>query len=220
MKQKMKNNKLFVITILFCIVCNVNYSQNFNILIKGGLNLSNMIVKDDDKTLSDDYKMLPGFHIHPAIEYSFSDLFSLEGGIAFQSRGYKVKGDNHKFRLTSIYLDIPINAKFNFNLGNVNLFCSLGPYVAFGIGGKIYKEGTVHNITKITKRPIKWGSDWDDDLKTVDYGLNFGVGLDINNFMVGMSYGWGLANLCAIDDLDYKIKNYVLQISVGYKFNL
>jgi len=35
-----------------------------------------------------------------------------------------------------------------------------------------------------------------------------------------MSYGWGLANLCTIDDLDYKIKNYVLQISVGYKFNL
>jgi hypothetical protein len=57
-------------------------------------------------------------------------------------------------------------------------------------------------------------------LKSTDYGLNIGVGLDINNFIVGLNYGWGIANLSTIDDDHNKANNYVLSISLGYKFDL
>ena len=160
--------------------------------------------------------MLAGFHVYPFIEYSFSDLFAIDAGLNFQSRGYSIIEDNFKRRFTSLYIDIPINAKFNFDLGSVKLFCNVGPYVAFGIGGTVYTKTTIGNYTTTARRDIDWG----DDLKSTDYGLNIGVGLDINNFIVGLNYGWGIANLSTIDDDHNKANNYVLSISLGYKFDL
>ncbi len=212
----MKKINLVIVIILSFILSINAFSQNVSIGAKGGLNLSNMIVKNDDETLSDDFKMLAGFHVYPFIEYSFSDLFAIDAGLNFQSRGYSIIENHFKFRFTSLYLDIPVNAKFNFDLGNINLFCNVGPYVAFGIGGKIYTETTLGNYTNTTRRDIDWG----DDLKSTDFGLNIGVGLDINNFIVGLNYGWGIANLSTIGDDDTRTNNYVLGISIGYKFGL
>ena len=206
---------IFVIIVSFILSINV-FSQNVSLGAKGGLNLSNMIVKDDDETLSDDFKMLAGFHIYPYVEFSFSDLFALDAGLNFQSRGYSIIEDNFKLRFTSLYLDIPINAKFNFDLGSLKLFCNIGPYVAFGVGGNIYTETTIGSYTTSAKRKIDWG----DDLKSTDYGLNFGVGIDINNFIFGLNYGWGIANLSTLNNDESRVNNYVLSISIGYKFDL
>jgi hypothetical protein len=211
----MKKCKLILCIILAVLSINV-FSQNVGLGAKGGLNLSNMIVKDDDETLSDDFKMLAGFHIYPYVEFSFSDLFALDAGLNFQSRGYSIIEDNFKLRFTSLYLDIPINAKFNFDLGSLKLFCNIGPYVAFGVGGNIYTETTIGSYTTSAKRKIDWG----DDLKSTDYGLNFGVGIDINNFIFGLNYGWGIANLSTLNNDESRVNNYVLSISIGYKFDL
>lgn len=204
-----------VIFLTFILSINA-FSQNVSLGAKGGLNLSNMIVKNDDETLSDDFKMLAGFHVYPFIEYSFSDLLAIDAGLNFQSRGYSIIEDYFKLRFTSLYLDIPVNVKFNFDLGNVKLFCNIGPYVAFGIGGNIYTETTIGSYTTSAKRKIDWG----DDLKSTDFGLNIGVGLDINNFIVGLNYGWGIANLSTISVDNTRTNNYVLGISIGYKFDL
>lgn len=204
-----------VIFLTFILSINA-FSQNVSLGAKGGLNLSNMIVKNDDETLSDDFKMLAGFHVYPFIEYSFSDLLAIDAGLNFQSRGYSIIEDYFKLRFTSLYLDIPVNVKFNFDLGNVKLFCNVGPYVAFGIGGKIYTETTIGTYTTTARRDIDWG----DDLKSTDFGLNIGVGLDINNFIVGLNYGWGIANLSTISVDNTRTNNYVLGISIGYKFDL
>ena len=37
---------------------------------------------------------------------------------------------------------------------------------------------------------------------------------------VGTAYGWGIANLSTIDDDHNRVNNYVLGISLGYKFDL
>ncbi|MDI6832578.1 MAG: porin family protein [Bacteroidales bacterium] len=212
----MKKINLVIVIILSFILSIDAFSQNLSLGAKGGLNLSNMIVKYDDETLSDDFKMLAGFHVYPFVEYSFSDLFAIDAGLNFQSRGYSFEGDIVKGRYTTLYLDIPINAKFNFDLGSVKLFCNVGPYVAFGIGGTVYTETNIGSLTTTARRDIDWG----DDLKSTDFGLNIGVGLDINNFIVGLNYGGGIANLYNIHDYDNRAYNYVLSLSIGYKFNL
>lgn len=212
----MKKVNLVIVIILSFILSINAFSQNASLGVKGGLNLSNMIIKNDDETMSDDFKMLAGFHVYPFVEYSFSDLFAIDAGLNFQSRGYSIIEDNFKYRFTTLYIDIPINAKFNFDLGKVKLFCNVGPYVAFGIGGTVYAETTIDRHTISARRDIDWG----DDLKSIDFGLNIGVGLDINNFIVGLNYGGGIADLSTIDDDDSRTNNYVLSISLGYKFNL
>jgi len=83
----MKKVNLVIVIILSFILSINAFSQNLSIGAKGGLNLSNMIVKNDDETMSDDFKMLAGFHVYPFIEYSFSDLFAIDAGLNFQSRG-------------------------------------------------------------------------------------------------------------------------------------
>lgn len=52
--------KLFVVVIVFTLTTNGLWAQNFG--IKAGLNLSNMLVSDDNDTYSNDFKTKPGFH--------------------------------------------------------------------------------------------------------------------------------------------------------------
>ena len=63
---------IFVTIIVFSTTM---FAQNLSLGIKAGLNLSNVISKDDDITYSEDLNMLIGFHANPFIEYSFSNLF-------------------------------------------------------------------------------------------------------------------------------------------------
>lgn len=68
----MKNITKFLLILLVSSLCFQSYTQTFG--IKGGLNMATMLVKDDDDTWSDDFKMNPGFHIGPTMEFPLSDM--------------------------------------------------------------------------------------------------------------------------------------------------
>ena len=214
--------KLFVV-VLVCTMTTESFAQRIG--VKAGLNLSNMLMKDDDDTYSDDYKMLPGFHVGVIAEIPFNDMISFEPGLLLSTKGFKYEYNEtlfgfdvkEKAKMNLYYIDIPLNFKASFEVGDANIYGAIGPYIGYGISGKIKAEATVMGETETETEDINWGSDEEkDDLKPLDLGLTVGAGLEYNSFLFGISYGYGLANISPYTDDGSKISNRVLGISVGY----
>jgi opacity protein-like surface antigen len=218
----MKNlTKISIILLISMLGLKAN-AQTFG--LKAGLNLSNMLDKDDDDTYSNDYKMNPGFHLGATVDVPLSNFLSFESGLLFTTKGTKseteIMGADFKARVILSYLEIPLTIKATHDLGGgLKMYGAVGPYVGVGIGGKV--KGTIEyqGETETNEEEIKWGGDEDeDDLKRLDVGLTFGGGVEINSIMVGISYDLGLSNISAYQDEGTTGKNRVLKFSVGYRF--
>ncbi len=212
-----------LLTILFlAFFCFQANAQTFG--VKAGLNLANMLSKDDDDTYSDDFKMNPGFHLGLAADFPITDFLSFEPGLLFMTKGMRfnqdILGFSVKGKLNLYYIDIPLNMKATFKAGdNLKVFATAGPYIGLGLSGKA-KSTTVYQGEKEThSEDIKWGGDEDeDDFKRLDFGLTFGAGVEIKAISIGLSYDLGLANISSYKNDGTKISNRVLKLSVGYRF--
>jgi len=53
-------------------------------------------------------------------------------------------------------------------------------------------------------------------MKSFDFGLNFGAGIEISNFQISAQYGLGLTNLAPVTTNDAEMKVRVIGISMAY----
>jgi outer membrane protein W len=191
--------------------------------VKGGLNLSNMIMKDDESTYSDDFKMTPGFHVGPTAEFPISDMLSFETGLLLSTKGFKMEesGDGYEYsgNFNLFYVDVPLTVKAAYDVGSFKVYGAVGPYVGVGVSGKTKYKITYGGESQTDTEVVEWGSDPDtDDLKRLDYGAVVGAGVEINAIQIGATYGLGLANISPDTDGGNKISHRVIQVSVGFKF--
>jgi hypothetical protein len=221
--------RLSVIIVLI-ITTSESLAQTF--VVKAGFNLSNMFVKNSEVLLpynntNGKYRMNPGFHFGGVAEFRVGDLFTIESGLLFTTRG-TILVTKEPFGSTTLvtkdkhnlyYLDIPLTAKVPFSIGECNFYGSFGAYGGIGLIGNIKTKATFGDLVETEKRSIKWGLEGINyDLRRLDYGLTFGAGIILNSFQVGLSYNLGLANISPVSAFGYKISNRVLGISVGYMF--
>lgn len=219
--------KLINLSILafLIVMASESFAQTFG--VRGGLNLSNMLIKDDVETYSNEFEMNPGFHLGVTADFPISDVISFETGLLLSTKGFKISeketimGETYeiKNKLNLFYLDIPLTAKAMFDVGGAKIYGTFGPYIGVGLSGKSKFEMTFNGETESDEETIEWGSDENEsDIKRFDFGLTAGAGVAINNIQLGLSYGLGLANISPTKDGGTKINNRVLGISVGYTF--
>lgn len=194
-----------------------------NIAIKGGLNLANMLQKDDDDTYSNDFKMNLGFHIGATVDFPINDFLSFEPGLFITTKGYKVDEKDERIntefsmKANLYYLDVPLSLKASHDLGNLKIYGAAGPYIGFGLSGKMKSTVKFMGEEKTDTENVKWGSDDGDDLKRLDLGLAIGAGVEVSSFIIGLSYDLGLANISAYQEDGLAMKNRALKLTVGYK---
>jgi hypothetical protein len=211
---------LLIITVLFLAISS-NAQVKFG--LQGGLNLSNVTEKDKDVTYSKDYKSKPGFNLGVTAEFSKSEKLSFESGLFFSTKGHKVEDTGIKITVNFNYLEVPVNVIYKIDLGSSKVFLKAGPYFGYAVSGKvkanekIFDDANGNPTDEIT---IKFGNDKDNDnLKAIDYGLNFGAGVEFNQMTLGFQYGLGLANLALDTSNSYKMSNKVMAVSIGYRFS-
>ena len=179
---------------------------------KVGMNLSTMTLKSSG--LSFDPKMLVGFHAGLVSEIGLTDNLKLQPGILYSSKGSKYEitlfEESFDFTMAPAFIEVPVNLMYSFGPGDTKFNVFAGPYFAYGIGGKSKSDGESEDIS--------FGTSEDDDMKPLDIGVNFGVGVNIKGFLISAQYGLGLTNLSTEDTGDTEIKNQVIGISVGYLF--
>lgn len=161
---------------------------------KVGMNFSNV-------TKYDDAKALPGFQLGVGMDYGFSESWSLQSGLLISSKGYKIED----VKVRPIYLDIPILAAYKFNISdNTKFVINAGPYLAFGLGGKVKYDG---------------GGDekvfGDDGWKRFDLGIQYGIGLELSDrYLINLTGQNGFIDVADGGDA----KNMSFAIGVGYRF--
>ena len=142
-------------------------------------------------------------HLGAVYELDFSEKITFRPKLVYSQQGDREDFyDNIKYQTS--YINIPLNFKF-FN----KPYILAGPQIGF--------------LLDTEKREFDFG-----DLKSLDYGLNLGIGIYIKDFFVELNLYQGFNELIAVKyeqtnpfrDIDIKATNTVIQLSFGYNFEL
>ncbi len=215
-------NRVLLVAVISLWSLGANAQAQFG--IRGGLNFSNQLEKDDNQTYSSDNSARVGFNAAVLLDYRIWDIFSVETSVMMSTKGFTRNTTtgltNTETLVKLLYLDIPINAKVTLGLGsNFSVFGAVGPNFGIGMSGTSESTTTIANITSSTDSAIEWGQDeLNDDLNKLDVGLTAGGGIGIKSFQIGGYYDFSLLNVSPRSKNGYRVKNQVFRFSVAYLF--
>ena len=178
-------------------------------------------------------KMSTSFYIGGTVDIPVSDIFSVQPGLSLIGKGGKTDYSYYNAepgntftatansKISTMYIELPVNAVFNFDISNGKFFVGAGPYYAIAISGKNKSTATLSdggiNVTESDEEDIKFGED--GTMKRGDFGVNFLAGYQLSNgFNIHAGYGLGLSNIDYADTNKSKVTNRVLSVGVGFSF--
>lgn len=185
--------------------------------LRAGVNFQNINGKDmeGDKLEND---LLTGFHAGVNAEIPVGTGTYVQPGILYTMKGAKMQNSDAKVKLS--YIDIPVNFIYKPVLGTGNMILGFGPYVGFGIGGKV-DDGDNEVDVEFTKE-----YDLANDapqFKRMDAGANFLAGYEFaNRLSFQLNAQLGLVDINPeipnLSDDDSNMRNTGWGLSVGYRF--
>lgn len=183
------------IVLLLAVCCPlIMYGQNFQVGVKGGVNVSNFTGGDIDT------KSLVGFHIGGLLSFGLGDYFSLQPEVLFSSQGARYDMAGQKENLVLSYINVPVMVKFRTEGG---FYVEAGPQVGFKVGEDANVPGqTIENFAKDLDLSVGAG---------IGYHGSSGIG-------IGARYMAGLSKVGDFDaaTADPDFKNSVIQVSLFY----
>lgn len=109
------------------------------------------------------------------------------------------------------YLEIPVYAMYQRDLGDGQIFGGVGPYLALGLWGRKQLDfvgGMTTNLAAFDKD--------EGGYKRIDAGLNWTIGYRLaSELSLRLGYDIGLVNIAHPDD-QYKERNRTISINVAY----
>jgi len=225
--MKTKALLLAMTTIVFALGAKAQETPGTTFGIRAGVNFQNINGKDFfDKKL--DNKIKTGFNVGVNAEIPIASEFYLQPGVLFTTKGAKNKNDDD-IKVNLSYIEVPINFLYKPELGMGKLLLGIGPYIAFGIGGKVSnadgKETDVEFKKEVSAQDfsIATSAGYYPYFKRFDAGGNLLVGYELsNNFSMQLNAQLGLVNINSdiegISDNNTKFKNTGFGLSVGYRF--
>ena len=170
----------------------------------------------------EDAKSLIGAHLGGFVEIKINEKFAFQPELLYSMQGAKSEysesepdysySEEAKYKLG--YLNVPLMAKY---FATDKLFIEAGPQIGFLMSAK--NEFKFSETFMGDTESASGDVDIKDNLKSIDFGLNFGLGYEFTeNVFASARYNVGLSDINDVQGSDMKIQNGVLQFSVGYKF--
>jgi hypothetical protein len=128
------------------------------------------------------------------VEIPINEKFSFQPEILYSIQGYSFDDDVVALN----YLNIPLIGKYYVTKG---LSLEAGPQIGFLLSAK------------------DDGKDVKNNFNNIDFGVNLGLGYKLENGLnFGVRYNLGLSNINNIEGSSNKLRNGVVQATVGYSF--
>ena len=190
-------------------------AQDIKFGAKAGLNLANMSGDVEDNSIK------LALHIGGMAEIKISETFAVQPELLYSGQGAKFSDGS----LNLNYLVLPIMAKYSVT---ENLTLEAGPQFGYLLSAKSkYNEPEEEDLPSIsyknssskTQTASSNSVDVKENFKSFDLGAAIGASYALNNGMnLSIRYIMGLSNTPNYDGGDFKYKNSVFQLSVGYYF--
>jgi hypothetical protein len=206
MNMKNKILSVAIIATLFTLAVNQQgKAQSFGRAgIKGGLNASNLYIDNVD-----DQNARLGFNVGVFGQILSSEAFALQLELLYSTKGSKAQYGgivNQEIKYNLNYLDLPVLAVFK--IGEV-IEIHAGGYASYLLNADVSYSGLVNGVDKINS----------DNLKSFDYGLSGGLGVNFGSVQVGARYNYGLveiANSNSAKSILGSAKNSCAQVFVAF----
>lgn len=217
---------------IFALSCSVALAQetgkmSFGIL--GGVNFQNLNGKDmsGDKL---ENEMILGYHIGANVQIPLAPQFYFQPGLLFSTKGakqtYDVLGTSYTNTTKLSYIEMPLNLVYKAMLGNGYFMLGFGPYIGYGIAGKVSLEGGSENVESDVE--FQNVVETTDPLtvpyvKAFDFGGNIFAGYELSNgIFAQFNTQLGLVNINPeykiLPDDKSSVKNTGFGFSLGYRF--
>ena len=200
--------KFLMAALMFCGVVSASAQSDLRFGVTGGMNVSNVTDLESDCRI--------GFNIGARLEYNFNKNVYFGTGLILSQKGMKedyVDDDHVKVEAKGmpLYLQIPFQIGGRYHLGNgVSLFGETGPYMAFGVGGKLKSEAKAGKIS-VEEKVDYFG---DDAAEVFDMGWGLRAGVEVSNFQIHMGYEYGFTKVFE----DTSCHNSNFNVGVSYFF--
>jgi hypothetical protein len=171
--------------------------------LAGGLNIANADITYDGNSVST--SSITSFYVGVIGVKPISDKMNFQTGALFNGKG--VKSTEGGIEANPIGIEIPLNLQFVLESGNMKILPYGGFYLGIGMMGKIKMAGV--------EEDIKFGDSETDHMKRMDYGLAFGLAVDLGNkFIINGQYQIGLQNVSPASIMDVKLKTF----GIGFQY--
>lgn len=199
--------KIILAVVALMATCTLS-AQDLRVGLTGGLNFANLHYSQTNS--SDGYL---GINLGIKAEYDLSSVIE-EGFYADARLLYTLKGGRWASLHQNLsYIELPLNFGYSYSLtSDVKIFGGLGPYLAYGVGGKdvLKKDGIK------VKTPV-----FGDIYKRFDFGLNYNVGVELFDewqIFIGFEHGLRNANKSAVEGETLKMHPLNFYIGCAYMF--
>jgi hypothetical protein len=213
--------KYFSISAIF-IFLTITLQAQIGFGILGGINFQNLNGKN-----SSGYKLkndlAPGFHFGGNVQIQVAPDFFFQPGILFTTKGANDNDASPSLKYRISYLELPLNMVYKGLLGKGYFMLGLGPYLGYGIGGKVkFDNGATSKIefkNVVEANEISMAT----FLRAFDAGGNIFVGYELaSGIFIQLNTQLGMLKINPEDrrisnDLS-SIKNTGFGFSVGYRF--
>lgn len=189
--------------------------------IHAGVNMFNINGKNAVGTELDN-KLKTGFSAGVNVAIPLGSGFYVQPGVDFTQKGTETEND---IKTTLNYIDIPINFVYKPILGSGNLVLGFGPYLGFGVSGKVKNaNGTTSDVEfKDEYDPGLPGTT--TQLRRSDAGANLLAGYEFSNKLsVNLKAQLGLKDInpdvpdnSSVND-QTRFRNTGFGLSLGYRF--
>ena len=206
--------KTLIITIVVAamlLVGSTAEAQEKKFGVKGGLNLSNLSLEDND-----DSNLRTGFHFSVWGAFPIATNLSVQPELQYSSDGTRWLQETSEYSadasLKLDYIELPVSLVYNLAR---DVDFHLGPYVAFLANAS--SEATL----KTGSSTLNLISDLDkDNFKSTDFGMQAGMRFHLNPIYIGFGYKLGLTEVAQDNARNYfgDAANRSIRLSVGYTF--
>ncbi len=201
--------------------------MSFGVL--GGLNFQNLNGKaaNGDKLTND---MILGYHAGVNVQIPIVPEFYFQPGLLLSTKGAKntstFLGTTYTDTYKLTYLEVPLNFVYKGALGNGFVMVGFGPYLGYGIGGKVLsKGGSISDDRKIKFKSVVETSD-DPSVpyfKAFDAGANIFAGYEMaSGIFVQLNTQFGMLKINpevkSLTNDKSSVKNTGFGLSLGYRF--
>jgi len=186
---------------------------------KAGVNFQNLTGKDVNGDKMDN-KLKTGLALGVNAQIPVATDFFVQPGVEFNQKGAKSNDGDYQTSLS--YIDIPVSFVYKPVLGTGRLILGFGPYVGFGVGGKVKNGSNSADVkfkNEITTDDFNTG---DVYFKKMDAGANMFAGYEMSNKLsLQLNTQLGLSKINpkieGFPDDESSVKNTGFGFSLGYR---